>query len=106
MSDESPTRLFSDADRDTLDEALDTWGQRTQEDHAIEELGELLTAIMQYRRRRVDMPEVRDEIADALIVVNQLALIYGVDETEGRIDEKLQRLRERLADADTNGGNQ
>lgn len=92
-------RLFEGRDRGTLQGALDEWGPLTQEDHAVEELGELLTAIMQHRRGRVDDPEVRDEIADVLIVVNQLALMYGAEGVENQAEYKMCRLRSRLQNA-------
>ena len=104
MSSNVKERLFQGDDRETLERALDTWGNDAQELHGVEELGELLTALMQYRRGRIDKPEVRDEIADVLIVANQFAILYGSDGVENQIEYKMARLNTRLdryVDADT-----
>lgn len=92
-------RLFTGFEKELLERALEAWGRDAQEVHAIEELSELTTALTQHVRGRADDDEVVDEIADVLIVANQLALIYGEAEVESRIDYKINRLNERVNDA-------
>ena len=96
MTQDSSNRLFRGDDWETLERALETWGDDTQEMHAIEEIGELMAAMMQYRRHRANQMDVCDEIADVLIVANQLAMMYGRAEVEERIEYKMNRLGDRL----------
>lgn len=78
------------------EDATDAWGEDAQITLAQEELAELSVELARDFRGRNDREDVIDEIADVLIAANQLALIYGVDETEDRVEYKLQRLRNRV----------
>jgi len=83
-------------DRLTLyDEAITKWGAEAQREMAYEELGELITAIAQYRRGRVGRKEVITELADVTIMCEQLAYMLGYEDYENEIDEKLIRLRDK-----------
>lgn len=86
-----------------LQNAIDTWGPRTQTVKAMEEMAELIQALS---RRLLSMwpgtgdgnaalENVREEMADVSIMLNQLELIYG-DTTEEEI-RKLLRLEARIA---------
>lgn len=86
-----------------LQNAIDTWGPRTQTVKAMEELAELIQALS---RRLLCMylnapggnaalENVREEMADVSIMLNQLELIFG-DTTEEEI-RKLLRLEARIA---------
>ena len=81
---------------DLLQEALDTWGEDAQIMMALEECGELITALTQYWRGRKTKEEVAEEIADVSIMMRQMRLIFGyqiVNEIEAG---KLVRLKKRL----------
>lgn len=86
-----------------LQNAIDTWGPRTQTVKAMEEMAELIQALS---RRLLCMwlgtgdgnaalENVREEMADVSIMLGQLELIYG-DTTEEEI-RKLLRLEARIA---------
>lgn len=90
-----------------LQNAIDTWGPRTQTVKAMEELAELIRALS---RRLLSMwldtgdgndalENVREEMADVSIMLNQLELIFG-DTTEEEI-RKLLRLEARIAEENT-----
>ena len=73
--------------------AIDTWGEEAQVNMAVEECAELICAIAQDSRGR-DNIDVAGEIADVIIMMEQLRLIYdGVDEAlalkRNRLEEKL-----------------
>ena len=77
--------------------AIDAWGVDAQQWVVIEELGELQSALSQYRRGRIGVSDVADEIADATIMLEQLQIMLGVEKlTEQRIEQKLARLRRRI----------
>ena len=86
--DDWPLFLYQDARK--------AWGEEPQITLAQEELAELNVELARHFRGRNDDEDVIDEIADVLIAVNQLALIFGLGETEARVEYKLQRLRDRV----------
>lgn len=79
-------------------QAIQRWGNYAQVMQAIEEMGELIVALNQYRRGRVDIEDVQTEIADVMIMAKQLSMIFGVDEVEKERLSKVKRLAERLKD--------
>ena len=79
-----------------LQKAISVYGAVAQTDMAIEEMGELIVAINHYRRGRVGMDAVKEEIADVMIAMKQLAMIYGEAGVEIFIEKKMHRLEQRL----------
>lgn len=86
------------------EDAISKWGPEHQTIIAIEEMSELTKALV--KRLRCREPEdsdtvrrletdIREEMADVSIMLNQLALIFG-DANEEEI-AKLERLERRLA---------
>ena len=81
-----------------LQKAVSVYGTIAQTDMAIEEMGELIVAINHYRRGRIEMDAVKEEIADVMIAMKQLAMIYGESGVEIFSEKKMQRLEQRLKD--------
>ena len=72
----------------TLQRAIDKWGAETQTDKAIEEIGELLQAIMKHRHKPYSEERhanLLEEIADVEIVLEQLRRIYDDHDTVPQI---------------------
>lgn len=80
-------------------QAVDTFGADNQIGMLHEEVGELLAAINQYARGRVNKDAVVTEIADVMIMCEQMAEIFGREETETEKKRKIQRLAEKLEEA-------
>lgn len=78
-------------------EAVEAYGSFHQTLKAMEEMGELTTALVKFRDGRAVYEDVVDEIADATIMMFQLSLIFDKDKVEDRINDKLHRLEKRLA---------
>lgn len=82
--------------------AIDKWGERHQIIKAVEELGELSTALAKYLAEEENCLDseaadaVVGEIADVEIVVTQLRLIFDEIAIERQKDYKLNRLRDRV----------
>lgn len=76
--------------------ALSKYGVIAQQWMIIEECGELLTAIARLKRNRSQKEDVITELADVHIMVEQLALFYGLDDFIQEKNRKLRRLIERL----------
>lgn len=90
-----------------LEGAIKTWGEEAQSVVAIEELSELTKALIKWLRHYLTgqgdyeqiVSDIREEMADVGIMLNQLCLIFG-DPTEEEI-LKLLRLEQRIeAEAD------
>lgn len=91
---------------EVLQQAVDTYGKEAQTDMAIEEMSELTKALLKHRRAERS-PEAWDyektrqnileEIADVIIMLTQLVIIYGGREAiQQNINEKVDRLKKRL----------
>lgn len=81
--------------------AVDTYGEDSQINMAVEEMSELIKALMKFRRNDVDKKEIfqniAEEIADVEIMLEQLKLIFNcfsLVETEKEF--KINRLAKRL----------
>lgn len=78
--------------------AVDWFGRDNQISQATEEMGELIAALNHIKRGKCTKDDVCSEIADVLIMCNQLAEIYGRQNVQMCIDDKLKRLRKRCYD--------
>lgn len=90
--------LFTEEQKEVLKAALDTYGIRSQQDVAIEEMSELTKAIIK-SRRNPSAPAIEnllEEIADALIMLEQLTMHYGTEYISEFIQEKIIRLSLRI----------
>lgn len=80
----------------TLKQAIDKYGVDAQILQAVEELNELATALMHYRKGKAAHKQVVEEIADCKIMCGQLRLIFGENLTDDAEDYKMERLAKRL----------
>lgn len=85
--------------KNSLIHAINHFGVDHQIDKAVEEMGELITALSRRRLERSHREDIAEEIADVLIVANQLRIIYGGELVDQLIDQKLNRL-EDIIDGD------
>ena len=95
---EKADSISADERQEILQSAIDTYGPEHQVDMAIEEMAELIKALLKMRRPdKASWADVLEEIADVQIMLDQLRLIYG--QTHNAEIAKLMRLRERVRDA-------
>lgn len=96
----SSQALFDAQDRQTFDEAVETWGIDAQADMAEEEAAEFIVASKHWARgRETGVAEVIEELADLRIMQEQLTQYLGRDRVEAKVQEKMERLRERIEEA-------
>ena len=76
--------------------AVHHYGAEHQKKKAIEEMGELITAISREQDGRATTEQVITEIADVQIMMRQLAFIYGIGAVAKEIDRKQRRLLRRI----------
>lgn len=101
-----------------LQEAIDHYGKENQLDMAIEEMSELTKAICKYKRLKksinsnsgsvnkrvveweryyVTLGDIKEEIADVLIMIEQLTMIFDCKERVSAIaSKKIDRLKWRI----------
>lgn len=76
--------------------AVNHYGREHQKKKAIEEMGELITALAREQDGRATPKDVITEIADVHLMIRQLMVIYGVKECLDEYDRKQRRLMRRM----------
>lgn len=99
---------------EVLQNAVDTYGKEAQVDVAIEEMSELIKALLKNRRAEHSpgawdyektQQNIFEEIADVVIMLTQLLVIFdGRDAVQKAIDAKVERLSTRLTGAAREAG--
>ena len=81
--------------------ALKKYGVDAQDDIAIEEMAELTKAIIKNRRYRnfVTLENLYEELADVSIMLEQIMMSLDKDRVQVYINQKLERLNERLGES-------
>lgn len=83
---------------DVLRDAVNTYGATDQYNMLVGEFGELLTLFGRRAQNRDTREDWISEIADCMIMLEQLAYMFGRDDVKTRIDQKIDRLKLRLED--------
>ena len=89
---------LTEEQKGVLAKAISTHGVEFQTEKAIEECAELICAIKHFEDLRADHSAVITEIADVLIMCEQLSMIFGKDKVKQEIDRKINRLDKRLCE--------
>lgn len=89
--------MTKEESKELYSKALDAWGFPAQAMMVLEECGELINAICKYDRGRANEDDIITEIADVMIMCEQMASFFGTVKVEIEKDRKLNRLKERLA---------
>lgn len=100
--------MFDEQEKSILKKAIETYGVNAQIDVAVEEMSELTKALMKDRRNCIfgednlnavlrSRESVADGIADAIIMLEQLQMIFRNKKHVEEIKrQKIQRLENRL----------
>ena len=87
--------------------ALDKFGANAQITKAVEEMSELTKELCKYSLGAGDREALADEIADVTIMLEQLRLIFDVnDEVCRHMDAKVERLQDRIDKAGQSKNNE
>jgi len=87
---------IKDEHKSNLENAINTWGLDAQLAMAQEECAELIVDISHVFRRRKDIDDLAEEVADVYCMLRQLELAIGEDKVQAQIDFKMDRLQKRL----------
>lgn len=68
------------------------WGNEAQYDQMVEECAELITALKHFRRGKVNQHVVIDELADVTLMLGQLTWMFGAEQVEEAVQQKLLKL--------------
>lgn len=94
--------------KEILEKAIDTYGMHTQVDMCLEEMAELSKALLKMRRPDGNIADkldnIREEIADVQIMIDQMRIIYGDEAVQRAEQAKLARLENRIAEVGDHGG--
>lgn len=85
--------MTADQEKNIYAQAVEVFGARSQVDKAKEELIELVEAILDWKSGQGSETAMHDEIADVLIMLEQLQLMFSREEVLRRKVFKLQRLQ-------------
>lgn len=80
---------------DILRKAIEAYGIDIQLDILQEECAELIQAVSKYKRYGKE-DGLFEEMADVLIMIEQMQIFFGNDEVERQRQKKTERLAERL----------
>lgn len=86
--------LDDERDPILMQRAVEVWGVRSQLDQAQEEMAECIVAINHLRRGRIEIEELAEEMADALLCFDQLEVMW--EQLGPLIKEAYIRKRDRL----------
>ena len=86
--------------KETCKAAVRVFGTRRQIWKSVEEMGELTTALMRFPDRG-SVDDVITEIADVMITVSQLALMFGEKRVMDEVEYKIERLQSRIEQEET-----
>ncbi|MDX2494426.1 MAG: antitoxin [Desulfuromusa sp.] len=75
---------------------LAKWGEEAQYDQAVEECAELITALKHFRRGKVNQQAVIDELADVTLMLGQLTWMFGTEQVDEAVKNKLEKLNQLL----------
>lgn len=81
----------------TLKAALAHYGPERQMAKTTEECAELIVALHHFAGNKVRNAAVIEEIADVLIMANQMRLLFGPAQVDAAIAYKVERLAQRVA---------
>lgn len=88
---------------DRIKIVADHYGFTSQANMLTEEAAEFTVAVNKLRRGYANAyKHIKEEVADVLVVANQLRYLLGADEIDRIIDGKLERQIERIKGEDDN----
>lgn len=80
---------------------ISKWGEQAQYDQAIEECAELIASLQHFARGKVGKDAVVSELADVFLMVGQLTYMFGEDQLNAAVENKISKLRLLLEENDS-----
>lgn len=88
MNEEDTMKLIKDA--------ISLYGEDAQLVQTAEEVGELLTALSQYRRGRITKDELTVEIADVMIMLDCIITMHDIQNLQEIMDGQYEKFRKQV----------
>lgn len=88
MNEEDTMKLIKDA--------ISLYGEDAQLIQTAEEVGELLTALSQYRRGRITKDELTVEIADVMIMLDCIVTMHDIQNLEEIMGGQYEKFRKQV----------
>ena len=89
--------------RDTLKQAVETYGAKAQLNTTIEKFADLIKEICKHTQYMDNTKAIIEKIADCYIMLEQMQIIFGLGSTVvfDVIDKKIKQLKSRLSESTT-----
>ena len=87
-------------------QAIEQWGIHPQIRMVFEECAELMNALAKTYRGRASKQDVITELADVVIMCEQMAVVFGQEEYKAELERKLEKFKKKLEDSKSNLLNQ
>jgi NTP pyrophosphatase (non-canonical NTP hydrolase) len=94
---------MTDEQRAVCLRAINHFGTKHQKGKLIEELAELTVEITREQDGRTDKGKIREELADVIIMCEQMRIIFGAAAVDREIARKLERLKNTILGGNANG---
>lgn len=85
------TQTYSNETVELYLKAIDLWGMEAQINQLVEEQAEVITAVNHYRRGRITLDKLIEEMVDASICLEQMSIV--MPDWKSIKDKKLARLK-------------
>lgn len=84
--------------KDDMEQIISHYGKQAQKLMVLEEMAELQKEVCKSFRGKRNRDEIIEEMADVYIMLEQLQLMYGINDEvlEGIAQEKIERQMERM----------
>jgi NTP pyrophosphatase (non-canonical NTP hydrolase) len=90
-------KITYDERKNTYEATYQKYGIGSQIVIAVEEMSELIKEICKIERNKGNMDNLAEEVADVTIMMEQLRLIYGINDAVCKqMDMKIRRLQDML----------
>lgn len=83
--------------------AITHFGVEHQRRKMLEELSELAVELARVEDGRGDRDAIREELADVIVMAEQMRIVYGVKKVDDWIAFKVERLERKIHGEESNG---
>ena len=94
--------MLKDDQNKILQSATKAWGSDFHMEVAVEECAEFILAVKHYKRGRIGLDCLLEEVADVIVCMNQIGLDIDYEYMKMIIESKIKRLKKRVEEDDYN----
>jgi hypothetical protein len=88
---------FTEQEHVTIEKCFHRWGEDAQKAMAVGEIGEYLTLVGRESQERATIEEWREETADVIIMMEEMARLRGYEEVKAIVRRKMAALEVKVS---------